>query len=416
MGDPNAAEPPAQIATEPTPRRPWTPVRTVVVTVLGTVAYTQPVFLTGALAVQITGELAFGAAGLGLAVGVFRGTAAATSVHMGRLADRLGAVRSLWLAAGIASLAAAGLAVAAVNLVTFLAWLVLAGTANAIGQPATNRLLQRQVPPHQQGIAFGVKQSAVPSSTAIAGFAVPLVALTFGWRWAFLAPSVLFVCLVAVSAGVGQRPPRPALRDRAGRAARVPLDDRRTIVLLSAALGLAMAGGSVSSAFFVDSAVTGGMRPQTAGVVLAAASIATIATRLVAGYVTDRLNGGQLRMAAVMVLVGASGFAMLAIGTPTLAIVGILVAMASGWGFNGVFWYCLVRAYPHAPGRATGAVAPGGLLGSSLGPIVFGAVAERTSYSAGWALTSVLGLAAAAVMWFAARRLRTRDAARVATS
>ena len=380
------------------------------VTVAGTIAYTQPVFLAGALSVQLTGELAFGVAGIGLAVGVFRGTAALTSMHMGRLVDRLGSVRSLRLAAAIAAISSAGIAWTSVNLLTFAAWLVLAGTANAIGQPATNRLLHRLIPPERQGIAFGVKQAAVPTSTMLAGLAIPAIALTVGWRWAFAGPSLLLVVLVLLSAGVGQRTPMPPLRGRAkgARKATERLEDRPTIVLLAAAIGLGMAGASVAPAFFVDSAVRGGLRPDIAGVVLAIASVTTVLSRLTAGYVVDRMQSDQLKLAAGMVLSGAFGFAALAVGRPAWSIVGIIIAMTLGWGFNGVFWYCLVQAYPDSPARATGAVAPGGLLGSSLGPIVFGVVVERTSYTVGWSLASGLGLLAATAMYLAGRRLRHR--------
>lgn len=397
-------------------RRPWTPARAILAAATGTVAYTLPVFLTGALAVQLTGELAFGIAGIGVGVGAFRGAAALSSVHMGRLVDRLGAIGSLRLAAGIATVASAGLALTAVDLRSMAAWLILAGSANAIGQPAANRLLHRHVPPARQGLAFGVKQAAVPSATMLAGLAVPAVALTVGWRWAFAAPGALAIALASLSAGVGsrtrlaRRPPSDAARAEDRRSTR--LRDRRTVVLLSCALGLGMAAASTAPAFFVDAAVTTGVRPSVAGFVLAAASILTVGSRLLAGIVTDRLAGGQLRICAGMAFVGAFGFAALASGDPALLVVGILVAMAGGWGFNGVFWYCLVRAYPETPGRATGAVAPGGLLGASLGPVMFGAVVERTSYAAGWTLGAVFAVAAAVTMLLAARRLRPEGPSR----
>ena len=403
-----ASDPGAGGAADPGRRRPWTTSRALLVTVAGTIAYTQPVFLTGALSVQLTGELAFGVAGLGLAVGVFRGAAALTSVHLGRLVDRLGSVRSLRLAAAISAISSAGIAWTSVNLVTFAAWLVLAGTANAIGQPATNRLLHRLIPPGRQGIAFGVKQAAVPASTMLAGLAIPVIALTVGWRWAFALPTLLLILLILLSARVGQRTPMPRRRARADRAGNPTerLQDRPTIVLLAAAIGLGMAGASVAPAFFVDSAVRGGLRPEIAGVTLAIASVTTVLSRLAAGYVVDRMGNDQLNLAAGMVLVGAFGFAALAVGRPAWSTVGIIIAMALGWGFNGVFWYCLVRAYPQSPARATGAVAPGGLLGSSLGPIVFGVVVERTSYTVGWSVASGLGLLAASAMYLAGRRLR----------
>lgn len=63
-----------------------------------------------------------------------------------------------------------------------------------------------------------------------------------------------------------------------------------------------------------------------------------------------------------------------------------------GWGFNGLFWFSVVRTSPGATGTATGSVMPGGHIGGILGPVVFGLVAEGVSYSAAW---SVLGVSAA---------------------
>lgn len=396
----------------PEPRRAWTPSRTILVASVGTIGYTLPLFLTGALAVQITGELAFGVAGIGLAIGVFRGCAALTSYHMGRLVDWLGALRSMRLCTVIAAVCSFGIGAWADSLTSLAAWMLVGGTANALGQPAANRLLQRHVVSGRQGVAFGVKQGSVPSATMLAGLAVPAIALTLGWRWAYMAPAILSVATFVLSRGLTV----PMARGKAG----TPkprgvtpgggkLEDRSTIVLLGAAMGLAMAAASVASAFFVGGAVVAGMSPQVAGTVLAVASACTIATRLVAGVAVDRLAGGQLLISAAMVAVGAFGFVTLAIGGPTLLTVGIIVAMAGGWGSNGVFWYCLVQAYPDAPGRATGAVAPGALLGSSSGPVVFGAVIERTSYTVAWSACCILGLASSAAMVWAARRLRHRQ-------
>ena len=51
----------------------------------------------------------------------------------------------------------------------------------------THRILRAgQVPAGRQGLSFGVKQAAIPVSTLLAGAAVPTVALTLGWRWAFV--------------------------------------------------------------------------------------------------------------------------------------------------------------------------------------------------------------------------------------
>ena len=51
--------------------------------------------------------------------------------------------------------------------------IAVAGSANALCQPAANLLIARAVPAHRQGLAFAVKQSAIPMSTLLAGVAVP---------------------------------------------------------------------------------------------------------------------------------------------------------------------------------------------------------------------------------------------------
>ena len=48
-----------------------------------------PVYLTGALFVQLSVDLAFGTVGLGAVVGAYRGATAVAAVPRGRLADRV---------------------------------------------------------------------------------------------------------------------------------------------------------------------------------------------------------------------------------------------------------------------------------------------------------------------------------------
>ena len=82
-----------------------------------------------------------------------------------------------------------------------------------MGQLASNTSLSRQVPAGRQGLSFGVKQAAIPVSTLLAGAAVPVVALTVGWRWAF----VLAACWLAA---IGSCRPVNADGERRRRAAR----------------------------------------------------------------------------------------------------------------------------------------------------------------------------------------------------
>jgi hypothetical protein len=131
-------------------------------------------------------------------------------------------------------------------------------------------------------------------------------------------------------------------------------------------------------------------------------------TRLVAGLSCDQLSRGHLRICSGLLLVGAFGVALLATGDPSRMDLGIPFALAGTWGFNGVFWFALVQAFPRAPGSITGAVLPGATLGAMVGPLAFGAVAEMTGYGVAWAGISALAVFAAGIMLVADRRLTTQ--------
>ena len=376
------------------------PRRAVAVGALATVVCSVPVFLTGAMAVQLTTELEFGPVGLGAAVAAFFAAMAVSSTHLGRLADRLGAILSLRLATVGASLGAGGIALLAVSWSSLVAWLVLAGTSAALAQPAANRLLINRVPRERLGVAFGLKQSAPPLASMLAGLAVPLIALTVGWRWAYGLAAGSALLMVAA---VGRRPPVP-LRARGDTTRRAPLRDRATLVVMASGFGLAFATSSALLGFYVDAAVRAGTAQRVAALVFAAASLAAISVRLLAGMVVDRTRVRPLRLCAALLVVGASGLLLLSVGQPSVMAAGAIFGLAGTWGFPGVFWFALVRAYPQTPGRITGAMAPAAM-GGVAGPVGFGVLAAGVSYAAAWATAGLLALLAAAAMLHGARRL-----------
>ena len=364
-----------------------------------TVVCVLPTFLVGAMAVQISTELALSTSTLGLAIGISRGSGAGASAPLGRLADRIGTVWSLRLAMVIAALSSLGIFLTVVGVKSLVAWLVVAGSANALGQPAANRLLARVVRPGRLGAAFGVKQSAPPAALMLAGFCVPLVALTAGWRWAFfLGAAAAGLVILAV----GRRPSEAARSPRVSVVERV---SRRETAIYTVAFGFGTAASSAATAFYVASAVASGTSPSTAGLILAVASCAAVLARLISGWGCDRMATGHLRMCAYMLGVGCVGYAFLAVGNPNFAAMGIIVALAGSWGFNGVFWFALVRAYSAVPGAITGALAPGGLLGAAVGPIAFGYLAEHATYETAWMVAGVMSAMAAWAMVLGDRRL-----------
>src|SRR3712207_2457292 len=120
--------------------------RAVLLAVAVATATVLPAFLTGGLAVQVRGELDFGAAALGLAVAAFFVTSSLTSAPMGRVVERIGPHRGMRVGAigGVAALLV--VALRARSWAGFVACLVVGGLANAVSHPAASLSLAREVP------------------------------------------------------------------------------------------------------------------------------------------------------------------------------------------------------------------------------------------------------------------------------
>jgi len=367
-----------------------------------TVVSLLPAFLLGPMSIQMSQDLQLDGLATGAAISAFFGTVAFTSVYLGRAVDRLGSILSLRISALGAASAALGVASFARGWVTLVSGLVLAGIASSLAQPATNRLLLPLVRGPSLGVAFGVKQAAAPAASMLAGLAVPAIALTVGWRWAYVFAGV---CAMLVVIFVGPLPPDSLQRIRRTENPKLlPLPNSSTLFGLTVGFGLAFASSSIVIAFYVDAAVAAGVSMQRAAYTFAGASAIAIATRLVAGWVCDRFSLAPLRLSAALLGCGAVGIGSIAIGHPVAMMLGALLGLAGTWGLNGVFWFALVRSYPQDPGRVTGNVAPA-IFGGVIGPIGFGAIAASSSYRAAWGFAGLLALLGSGVIFHGARRL-----------
>lgn len=387
------------------PAGPNGDVRSLVVGAAATIVSPLPQFLTGAMAVQVAGDLRFGIGMLGVAIALNRAGQGVSSVFLGRLADRLGSTRALRLAMAISVVSSLGIATTARDFISLSAWLVVASFAHALSQPASNRLLSRRVRPDRLGTAFGLKQAATPASTMLAGFAVPVFAVGLGWRWAYVATAafgaVLIVLLTRRMPAAAQRQRTVAAEERrkadaAPERPRIPFSP--FLLLTSLAFGLVLAGNVVVPSFYVASAVAAGTRAEVAGLLLGAGSVAAIVVRIVAGIASDHVVRRPLLLVAALVAVGGSGILLLASGDPGLMSVGVVLAVVGTWGFNGVFWFAIVRAYPSAPGSITGLLAPGGQLGATLGVLSFGFLVERFGYPVSWTVAAAAAFLSAIAM------------------
>ncbi|MFQ5967386.1 MAG: MFS transporter [Acidimicrobiia bacterium] len=355
-----------------------------------TILAVLPAFLVGALAVEIRAELEFSDLRLGALVTIFAVTGFLASPLAGRLIDakgeKAGAVASSTLVAG-------GLAVAMLSQswTALAVAYVIAGLGSAAANPTANLALVTRVPPARQGLAFGLKQAAIPIAIFLAGVAVPAVGLTVGWRWAFAGGAVAALSLAINAARSSPVTGRREASARRGTGDPVPL-------LLVAGVGfLAIAGVQAVATFLVVAAVDLGIGSGAAGFLLAAASLVGIAVRIGSGWMVDRVPGRSvLLIIASYMAIGAVGLALIAFAEVFVAFgLGTLLGLGAGWSWNGMMHFVVVRGYPEAPASATSILQTGLLAGAASGPLLFGWIVTNGEFRSAWLVAGAALLMAA---------------------
>jgi predicted MFS family arabinose efflux permease len=360
-----------------------------------------PGFLVGALSLQIRSDLDVSVEAVIAGVTVFFLAGALGAGPGGRLAERVGAaaaMRGCVLVTAACLLAAAALAS---SLVVLLALLALAGLANAVSQPAINLFMAEQVPVDRQGLAFGIKQSAIPAAILVSGLALPALALPLGWRATF---AVCAVGPLAVAVAIRRsahhlrpaeersRPPRPSA----------------ALLLIAVGAALASSGPNALGAYLVASAVDAGIAEGAAGLLAALGSALSLLIRVVLGVRADRRRDYGFTSVAVLLVAGAGGFGLLATEAAAPFVVGALLAFALGWGWPGLFNLAVVDRHREAPGAASGISQTGIYVGAAGGPAAFGAISAAAGYGAAWGAAAGLALAGATVIALAGRRAGLR--------
>lgn len=371
----------------------------VAVSVLGVL----PAFFVGALAVQIRADLDVGLGGLGLATATLFAVSGLLARPAGRLVQRLGSRRGAALAAAIATCSLTAVALAPTQ-EWLMGALALGGVGNAVAQPSANLGISQLVTEQRLGLAFGIKQSSIPAATLMGGLAVPGIALLAGWRWAMGAAAALSLAVLVWAL--------TSRRDAAGRTASTSGDPdkglpRGGLVVLTAGGFLGAAASTSTGVFLVDSAVDAGLAPGTAGLVFAACSVLGLTSRVGFGWLADRhADRSRYLFIANLLTAGAVGYALLSVGSVALFVLGAVLAYALGWAWTGLFHFAVIKDNRAAAASVTGFVQTGLSLGAACGPLVFGVVAQATSYRTAWLMTAALSLLAALTVRAGRRMVR----------
>lgn len=351
-----------------------------------------PAFLVGALAVQLRADLGMGLAGIGLATATLFAVSGSLARVLGALVQRLGSRRGMTLAGSLSTVSLIGVGLAP-SPRALIAALVVGGLGNAVAQPAANLRLSELVREGRLGLAFGIKQSAIPVATLLGGLAVPGIALVVGWRWALAAAAVLgaIVVMSALLYGRSVRPRRSGGDDDEDRG--LP---RRGLFVLTVGAGLGAAASTSLGVFLVDSGVAAGLAPGTSGLLFAGCSLLGLVGRVGFGALADRYpTRSTYLFIAGLLGWGAVGFVLLALGQIWAFAAGSVLAYGVGWAWTGLFHFAIVKDNRRAAASATGFVQTGLSLGAAGGPLGFGFLVEATSYRTAWLVAAALSVVAA---------------------
>jgi len=341
--------------------------------------------LTGfpAIGPAIRDEYGLSLSGFGGLLGAITAGATLTLVPWGLLTDRIG--ERISISFGLAG-AAAALAVSAAGGGALLAgMLLLAGALGAVANVASGRVVMGWFSFAERGMAFGLRQAAVPLGGAVAAFTLPALVAASDARAGLVALAA--GCVVAAAAcGAWLREPGGPRSPRGPG----PLRDRR-VYRLAGASGLLVASQAAVVGFVVLFLhEERGMAEVAAGAVLAAIQVVGVGLRIAAGRWSDRLarRVRPLRWAAATISVTWLVTPAL-LDLPLQVVVPVVMAAgAITFGWNGLSFNAAAELAEEGRSGTAIAIQQTALFGAaSITPPVFGWLVSATSWRVGfWGL------------------------------
>lgn len=371
----------------------------------------MPIWLLSAYSPFVIESLGLTSALYGLLIATFFGFSALTGIWLGGSTARNGWVNGVVYTSILAAFGLLAMSVLANSWIIMALGIAVSALANSLSQPAANLAIASAISQKRMGLAFGIKQAALPVATFLVGASAPLFRFDEGWRAAFGLIAIFSLSFGAfVQLRTRHRLATPLSMAVASRAIRTQVAKgtfSKPLTLLAIAAGLGTATTMTFAGFLVLYAVEIGLTPQQGALVLSIGSFTGIVSRVVSGYFADRRAGRHLVVVSAMMVGGALGYLLIALSSEIILLsIASSLAFGLGWAWNGVFHLAIVRINPSRAANSTGVIQSGMALGATLGPAAFG-LALTVSFQLAWTALAACMLIAA-IMVIVGRRALNR--------
>lgn len=321
----------------------------------------------------------------------------ATLIAWGYLTDRVGERIVLTLGSALTA-AAAFAAASATTLPVIGAFLVLGGMAAASSNSASGRLVVGWFPPHQRGVAMGIRQTAQPLGVGLGALVIPRLAASHGIGAALLFPAVVCAISAVLCAVAVLDPPRPPRSDASVEQLANPYRGTTVLTRIHAmSMLLVVPQVMVWTFALVWLMSIRGWSAAAAGAMVTVTQLLGAAGRIAAGRWSDRV-GSRLR--PIRTIAVAAALAMLALALTdwlhSVASIAVLVAASViTVSDNGLAFTAIAEiAGPFWSGRALGTQNTSQLLSAAVAPPLFGALIGVAGYPLAFVACAVFALAA----------------------
>lgn len=362
-----------------------------------------------AMAPVISNDLGLTAIQFGTLISAYYAAQACGSVPAGGIADRYGVGRTL-IGAHVVMAAAPVLLSFAHGYVASLVAMFLMGLGYCINNPSTARGVLEWFPREKRGTAMGLKQVGVPLG-GIVGAGNGALAAYLNWHHIMLAVAVMAVLngfYVATLIRFHEPLPPEQRRSVFGNMGAVLRDwNFSRYAALSGMLNVGQTNFFGFLTLFFTETIRSSQ--QMAGFAIGLAQAASAIARVGSGVVSDRWFAGRRKTLLVWICAAAAGLLALLVLVAGKAWLLPALALTLGLGmtiaaFPPVGQAIAVEAVdPKLAGSAMGVNMVGIHIGGMLGPVMFGAVADRFGgYGMAWLVTGAVVAAGTLILifWF----------------